>query len=334
MTDAAIVVDNLEKTYRSGARALDGVSFSVRRGEIFGLLGPNGAGKSTTVRILATLTPPTSGSAMVAGHDVVAQPQEVRLRIGYVAQSSGVIQYSTGRENLTLQAQVTRVPRSKVPGRVEKALEWVQLGDVGSALVKTYSGGMRRRLDVAMGLVHEPEVLFLDEPTTGLDPEARTAMWRDLERLQRERGLTVLLTTHYLEEADELCDRVAIVDHGRLVVQGTPAELKAQVRGELVTMDVSGEPERAAGVVRDTAGVLEVLTGDSRLMARVSNGTTAVPALVTALERAGVAVREVTLSRPSLDDVYLFHTGHRYAAGENADGQARDRTRGRRGGER
>jgi ABC-2 type transport system ATP-binding protein len=208
-------------------------------------------------------------------------------------------------------------------------LEWVQLGDVGSALVKTYSGGMRRRLDVAMGLVHEPEVLFLDEPTTGLDPEARTAMWRDLERLQRERGLTVLLTTHYLEEADELCDRVAIVDHGRLVVQGTPAELKAQVRGELVTMDVSGEPESAAGVVRDTAGVLEVLTGDSRLMARVSNGTTAVPALVTALERAGVAVREVTLSRPSLDDVYLFHTGHRYAAGENADGQARDRTRGR-----
>ena len=230
---SAISVETLVKTYGNGVKAVADLSLNVERGEIFGLLGPNGAGKSTTVRILATLTTPDSGSVHVAGCDALANPHEVRRRIGYVAQTSGVDKWATGRENLVLQAQLQRVPASGISGRVLEILKWVNLEEAANRVVKTYSGGMKRRLDVAMGLVHEPEVLFLDEPTTGLDPETRASLWRDLRRLKRERQLTVLLTTHYLEEADQLCDRLAIIDHGRVAATGTPAELKKKVGGEI-----------------------------------------------------------------------------------------------------
>jgi len=310
----AIRVQQLTKTYRNGVRALAGVSFTVREGEIFGLLGPNGAGKSTTVRILATLTRPDGGQALVAGHDVARDPGAVRRRIGYVAQASGVDRYATGRENLLLQAHLQRVPAREIPGRVARLLEWIGLSDAADRLVSTYSGGMKRRLDIAMGLVHEPAVLFLDEPTTGLDPESRAALWRDLARLRQERNLAVLLTTHYLEEADRLCDRLAIIDHGRVVVEGTPAELKAQIRGDTVTLAVNGGSEQAAELLRPLEGVLEVIPNHVAVIARVAHGATAVPSLITALERAGVGVQAVTLSRPSLDDVYLYHTGHRFVA--------------------
>ena len=234
---SAIAVENISKTYRNGVKAVDGLSLSVEQGEIFGLLGPNGAGKSTTVRILATLTTPDSGSGQVAGCDVLAQPQQVRRRIGYVAQASGVDKWATGRENLILQAQLQRVPPSGISARVSEILKWLDLEEAADRVVKTYSGWMKRRLDLGMGLVHKPEVLFLDEPTTGLDPETRAALWRDLRRLKREQKLTVLLTTHYLEEADQLCDRLAIIDQGRRVVLGTPAELKERVGGAGVSLD-------------------------------------------------------------------------------------------------
>ncbi len=219
----AIHVDGLTKTYRNGVQALAGVSFAVRRGEIFGLLGPNGAGKSTTVRILATLTRPDGGTAFVADHDVLRDPSSVRRRIGHVAQASEVDRYATGRENLTLQGQIERVSSEDIPGRVSRLLEWTGLDEAADRLVNSYSDGMRRRLDIALGLVHEPAVLYLDEPTTGLDPDTRSRLWRDIDRLRHERNLTVLLATHSLEEAEHLSDRLAIMDRGRVVIEGTPA---------------------------------------------------------------------------------------------------------------
>ena len=315
----AIVVDGLTKTYRNGVQALTGVSFSVRSGEIFGLLGPNGAGKSTTVRILATLVRPDSGSASVAGHDVRRDPVGVRRSIGFVAQASGADKWGAGRENLTLQAQIERVPRAEIAGRVARLLEMVSLSEAANRLVNTYSGGMQRRLDIAMGLVHEPAVLFLDEPTAGLDPESRTLLWADLLRLRAERNLAILLTTHYLEEADQLCDRLAIVDRGRVVIEGTPDELKARIQGDSVTLEAPGATERVAELLRPVAGVLEVTSNGAAVIARVREGATALPELLATLDRAGERVRAVTLSRPSLDDVYLRHTGHRYVA--EGDGQ-------------
>ncbi len=244
MSDA-ILVENLTKTYKGGVKALQGVSFRVEQGEIFGLLGPNGAGKSTTVRILSTLTRADGGRAEIAGHDVMRDPAAVRRAIGYVAQSTGVDRWATGRENLTLQAQMLRVSSHILRDRVAEMLNWVNLSEAADKLVNTYSGGMKRRLEIAMGLVNEPKVLFLDEPTTGLDPETRRALWLDLKRLRTERNVTVLLTTHYLEEADTLCDRLSIVDHGRVVVEGTPDSLKADIAGDTITVDVGEAAARA-----------------------------------------------------------------------------------------
>jgi ABC-2 type transport system ATP-binding protein len=310
----AIIADQLTKTYSNGVKAVDGVSFTVRSGEIFGLLGPNGAGKSTTVRILATLTYADGGTARVAGHDVRTESEAVRRRIGYVAQASGVDKYQTGRENLTLQGHLQRVPGRELRGRVDELLEMVGLTEAANRTIQTYSGGMKRRLDVAMGLVHRPAVLFLDEPTTGLDPETRAILWQDLQRLRREQNLAVLLTTHYLEEADQLCDRVAIIDHGRIVVEGTPSDLKAGIRGDAVTLEVDTETSVVAAAIRPLDGVLDVIPNGSSVIARVAQGATAIPTLVTALEQQGVGVQSVSLSRPSLDDVYLHHTGHRFSA--------------------
>mgnify|MGYP001233819415 CR=1 FL=1 len=310
----AIVAEHLKKTYRNGVQAVKGVSFYVKQGEIFGLLGPNGAGKSTTVRILATLTKPDSGKALVAGHDVVLEPQRVRSKIGYVAQSSGVDKYATGRENLMLQGHLQRVPKSQLKHRVNELLEWVGLSEAADRLVQTYSGGMKRRLDIAMGLVHNPSVLFLDEPTTGLDPETRSALWQDLLRLKREQNISVLLTTHYLDEADYLCDRLAIVDHGVVVAEGSPSDLKAGIRGDRVTLEVDGHVDEANERLKLLPQVIDVIVTDDALVARVENGATAIPAIITALEGSGISVRSVALSRPSLDDVYLYHTGHRFVA--------------------
>src|SRR5205823_5785388 len=224
-------------------------TFSVREGEIFGLLGPNGAGKSTTVRVLVTLTAPDGGTGAVAGHDVVREPAAVRRAIGYVPQSSGIDPRATGRENLLLQGRIHGMKGNALRSRIDELLEIVGLGDAAHRLVDGYSGGMRRRLDIALGLVHRPSVLFLDEPTTGLDPEARVAMWEEVQRLARHESLTILLTTHYLEEADQLADRLAIVSRGQVVVEGSPEELKRGLHGELVTVELHEDGARANDAV-------------------------------------------------------------------------------------
>src|SRR5215216_848244 len=245
----AIAVEGLRKRY-GDVQALDGVSFRVSEGEVFGLLGPNGAGKSTTTRILVTLTAPDDGRAEVAGHDVVREPDAVRRSIGYVPQASGVDREATGRENLVLQGRVQGLGRRDLHERVDELLELFGLADAADRTVRGYSGGMKRRLDVALGLVHRPTVLFLDEPTTGLDPEARAAMWDELERLAGQERLTILLTTHYLEEADRLTDRLAIVSHGRVVVEGTAEALKRDLRGDSVSVELAnGRREEAHAAV-------------------------------------------------------------------------------------
>ena len=308
----AIEVEDLRKTYAGGVEAVRGVSFAVRSGEVFALLGPNGAGKSTTVRILATLSDPTSGKARVAGLDVTREAREVRRRIGYVAQNSGVDLTATGRENLTLQGQLFRLSGARLKSRVDELLQLFQLETAADRAASTYSGGMKRRLDVAMGLIHDPEVLFLDEPTTGLDPESRAVMWKEVRRLA-QGGLTLLLTTHYLEEADQLAQRLAIVDGGRIVAEGTPEELKGRLRGDVVSVELAdGRLTDAEAVLRSQEGVLGVMADGSRLYTQVEHGARAVPALLGALERAGFEVSQVSLSRPSLDDVYLTATGHAY----------------------
>jgi ABC-2 type transport system ATP-binding protein len=310
----AIVVEGLRKHY-GPVQALDGVSFSVREGEIFGLLGPNGAGKSTTVRVLVTLTTPDEGTATVAGHDVAAEPDAVRRSIGYVPQESGVDRFATGRENLTLQGRVQGLSGRGLRRRVDELLELVGIADAADRVVTGYSGGMKRRLDVALGLVHRPRVLFLDEPTTGLDPEARVAMWAEVGRLAAQETLTILLTTHYLEEADELADRLVIVSGGRVMVEGTPAELKAELRGDAVHVELAnGQVEDARRVLMLAGAPVETALADGRtLVSRVPDGGQALPGILSALSGAGIAVASVAVSRPSLDDVYLHYTGRDFS---------------------
>jgi ABC-2 type transport system ATP-binding protein len=310
----AIVVEDLRKRYGQ-VQALDGLSFGVREGEVFGLLGPNGAGKSTTVRVLVTLTRADGGSASVAGHDVVAETNAVRRAIGYVPQDSGVDQFGTGRENLMLQGRVQGMGGRDLRERTSRLLELVGIADAADRIVKNYSCGMRRRLDIALGLVHRPRVLFLDEPTTGLDPEARVAMWDEVSRLARAESLTILLTTHYLEEADQLADRLAIVSRGRVVVEGTPAELKAGLRGDAVHVELSNGAVDDAQRVLATVGASPEQVVDGRtIVSRVENGGRALPGIISALEAAGIDVESVSLSRPSLDDVYLHFTGRDFGS--------------------
>ena len=317
----AIVADELRKQYGE-IQALDGVSFAVREGEVFALLGPNGAGKSTTVRILTTLTKPDSGSATVAGHDVVRHPDRARRALGYVPQESGIDREATGRENLTLQGRIYGMRGPELTLRVDELLELVGLADAADRIVRGYSGGMKRRLDIALGLVHRPSVLFLDEPTTGLDPEARVAMWAEVQRLAAQESLTILLTTHYLEEADQLADRLAIVSRGRIIVEGTPEELKRGLQGELVTVELqNGQVDDAVAVVERFEGARETAADGQQVRTRVPNGAQAIPALLSALEGAGIGVASVATSRPSLDDVYLHYTGRDFSA-DDAEGQA------------
>jgi ABC-2 type transport system ATP-binding protein len=312
----AIAVEGLEKRYGE-VQALAGVSVVVHEGEVFGLLGPNGAGKSTTVRVLATLTRPDAGRAEIAGKDVLREPGEVRRRFGYVAQESGIDTYATGRENLTLQGRVQGLGGAKLRSRVDTLFELMGLSDAADRVVSGYSGGMKRRLDIALGLVHSPPVLFLDEPTTGLDPEARVALWAELGNLARLETLTILLTTHYLEEADVLADRLAIVSRGRIVVEGTPEALKQTLRGDAVIVELSdGAGSRALEVVREIAGVHEAALEGRSLRTRVESGARAIPGILSALDGADIAVEAVTSHRPSLDDVYLHYTGREFAADE------------------
>jgi ABC-2 type transport system ATP-binding protein len=323
-TDCAIEARQLVKTYavrgsKDGIRALDGLDISVPRGMIYGLLGPNGAGKSTTVKILTSLARPDSGQARVEGVDVLARPGQVRHMIGVVAQRSGADPTATGRENLILQGRLYGLRGAAVRARADELLAHFGLTEAAGRLVRTYSGGMQRRLDVALGLMHRPAVLFLDEPTTGLDPESRAAMWQEIARLAGGEGMTVLLTTHYLEEADRLASRLAIVDRGRVVATGTPDELKGELRGDAVHVELpaDADPARVRQVLDALPAVRDVVIAGRGVSARSDDGAVAVPIVLAGLQRAGVNAASVAVARPSLDDVYLRHTGRRYSESES-----------------
>jgi ABC-2 type transport system ATP-binding protein len=316
----AIEAHDLVKTYPKGVRALDGLSFAVPAGTVFALLGPNGAGKSSTVKILTTLAQADSGTAVVAGLDVRARPAQVRRAIGVVAQRSGADPVATGRENVMLSGRVQGLRGRELARRADELLGRFGLAGAAARRVRTYSGGMQRRLDVVMGLVNHPAVLFLDEPTAGLDPESRSAMWEEIGRLSAAEGLTILLTTHYLEEADRLADRLAIIDQGRVVAEGTPDELKGELHGDAVQLELSGHASRehVLAALAPVPGVREVRVDGNVVGARADEGATAVPAILAALEGAGVPVRAATVARPSLDDVYLRYAGRRFAEADQS----------------
>ena len=306
---SAITAVALSKRY-GDVQALDGLDITASEGSVLGLLGPNGAGKTTTVKILTTLTTADAGTATVAGHDVRRDPAAVRARIGVVTQRPGTDPQATGRENLVLAARIHGLGRADAHRRAGLLLERFDLAAAADRVARTYSGGMARKLDVAIGIVHRPQVLFLDEPTTGLDPQARAEMWAEIEALAAD-GTTVLLTTHYLDEADRLADQVAIVDRGRVVATGTPDGLKAELRGDAVVVELAGPANRMdAEVALLGAGLREITVAGHSLRARVDDGAHAVPTVLAALGSAGVEVAAITVARPSLDDVYLRHTGH------------------------
>ena len=320
-TESPILASGLVRTFGSGSdevRAVDGVDLEVRSGEIFGFLGPNGAGKSTTVRMLTTLLSPTGGSARVAGYDVVTEADAVRRNIGVALQDAAIDPLMTGHELLRLQAVLYGLPRGQHRSRADELLERVGLSSAGDRRVGTYSGGMRRRLDLALSLIHEPMVLFLDEPTTGLDPMSRMALWEEIRRLNRE-GTTVLLTTQYLEEADQLADRVAIIDNGRIVREGAPEQLKAGVGSPTLFVRVASDQEAAASSVLARFGELRP-TAEGMLGVGLGGGAGEVSSVVRALDEQGIAVDHLELSAPSLDDVFAEATGHRLEGAESPAG--------------
>jgi ABC-2 type transport system ATP-binding protein len=292
---------------RGAVEAVAGVDLAVEPGEIFGFLGPNGAGKTTTLRMLATLLTPTGGTATVAGCDLRRSPQRVRERIGYVGQAGGADPACTGRSELVLQGRLHGMSKREAQSRAAELLAIVELEAAADRTGGTYSGGQRRRLDVALGLMHRPQVLFLDEPTTGLDPQSRARLWEEVRKL-RGQGVTVFLTTHYLDEADALCDRLAIIDQGRIVAEGTPEQLKRQIAGDVVTLGVD-DGERALALLSVQPFVREATAEDGAVRLYVERGEAALPAILRIVDGAGLELREISLTRPSLDDVFLRQTG-------------------------
>ena len=317
-SELAIEVRGLVKRYRGGRgqdgiEAVRGIDLAVRRGEVFGFLGPNGAGKTTTVRMLCTLLPISDGQATVAGVDVRRNPAEVRRHIGVALQEVGLDPRQTGRELLQLQCALYRVPDPA--GRCAELLALVGLSEAADRIIKTYSGGMRRRLDLATALVHEPEVLFLDEPTTGLDPASRVTVWEEVRRINAA-GTTIFLTTQYLEEADQLCERLAIIDDGRLVAAGTPDSLKAELGSDVITVGLQPDEHQAArGALASLPGLDHVTDAGEGLAVYVQDGASAVADVVRSLVEVGIRPGTVSLSRPTLDDVFLASTGRRIEGG-------------------
>jgi ABC-2 type transport system ATP-binding protein len=312
--ETIISTRELRKSFRSKrgpVEAVRGVSFEVQQGEIFGFLGPNGAGKTTTLRMLTTLLPIDSGTATVAGIDVARRPKQVRTRIGYVSQLGGADALATGRENLILQGRLYGGDLDSVTARAQMLMEVLDLSEFADRRVRTYSGGQRRRLDVALGIVHEPDVLFLDEPSTGLDPQNRANLW-DHVRALRSRGTTIFLTTHYLEEADALCDRLMIMDHGEIVTEGTPRDLKRQVSGDSVLLSVhdeNGALARARQLIASQPYVREITGEGDQIRLYVADGSTALPGLLRLLDGERIVLKSISLSEPTLDDVFLHETG-------------------------
>lgn len=305
-----IAVDDLVVVYSDGTRAVDGVSFRVREGEFFGFLGPNGAGKSTTIKALTTLLKKTSGKVTVAGFDLDESPAEVRKSIGVLSQETSVDVDLTGKENLRLQGRLQQLRGSLLDQRVDELLRLVQLEDVADKEAGRYSGGMRKRLDLASALIHSPKLLFLDEPTTGLDAQSRTAIWDYLEDLNKKQGITIFLTTQYLEEADHLCRQLSIIDKGKLIANGSPSELKQSLGGETISLTI--EPAlraKAKDAVKAVPGVSSVLESETGIVAYAKNAGEVVPEIITTLDRNLIRPSFLSISSPSLDDVFLGKTG-------------------------
>jgi ABC-2 type transport system ATP-binding protein len=322
MPEAAIQAEQLVREFKKGPRAVDGIDLAVSPGEIYGFLGPNGAGKSTTVHMLTTLLPPTSGTARVAGFDVVKQGPQVRQHIGAALQEAALDPLLTGREHLRLQASLQGLSRAERVRRSDELLARVGLGEAADRKVRGYSGGMKRRLDLAMALVHRPSILFLDEPTTGLDVQSRTALWGEVGRLAREDGVTVFLTTQYLEEADVLADRVGIIDHGHIVAEGTPAALKAEVGKPTVEAIPASEDDldRTAGILQRFG---ERVASTKGVAVRLNDGQFGLYEIVRALDADGLEAENIQIHQPSLDDVFLAKTGRSLEGAEAEDEEER-----------
>ena len=310
MAELAIEARNLVRSFGDN-HAVDGVNLAVPKGEIYGFLGPNGAGKSTTMRVLCTLLSPSSGSASVAGYDVEKEAAEVRVRIGVALQEAALDDKQSGREILELQARLFGLSAKDRIERVERSIELADLDDAIDEWVETYSGGMKRRLDLAASLIHAPEILFLDEPTTGLDPVSRVRVWDEVRRLNQKFGVTVFLTTQYLEEADALADRVGIIDQGRIVQEGTPADLKRSVGADVIVVNLTENLEQAAAAAKALPAVDEVTAGPQGLTISTADGAGLVADVAVAFSRQGISPQSLTVRTPSLDDVFLRATGHR-----------------------
>jgi ABC-2 type transport system ATP-binding protein len=311
----AIFAEALVRHFPPDIRAVDGIDLDIKDGQIFAFLGANGSGKTTTVRMLTTLLPPTSGRAAVQGIDVTKEPQKVRQRIGVALQEASLDDLQTGREILQLQARLYRVSGSEVNGQVNRLLKIVDLEDAADRRVKTYSGGMKRRLDLAAALVHRPQVIFLDEPTSGLDPISREAIWRYVSWLNKEEGVTFFLTTQYLEEADRLADDIAIMDQGKIVARGSPEELKASVGADIITVRVPDDEDallrRAVEALKAVSGLEDARVVEGSVVIYVRDGKSAVAPVVLTLDERSIPVEEISLARPRLDDVFLQKTGHK-----------------------
>jgi ABC-2 type transport system ATP-binding protein len=318
MAEAAIQAEQLVREFKKGPRAVDGIDLEVSPGEIYGFLGPNGAGKSTTVHMLTTLLPPTSGSARVAGFDVVRQGPQVRKNIGAALQEAALDPLLTGREHLRLQASLQGLSRAQRVSRSEELLTRVGLGEAADRKVRGYSGGMKRRLDLALALVHRPKILFLDEPTTGLDVQSRTALWSEVSRLASEDDVTVFLTTQYLEEADVLADRVGIIDHGHIVAEGTPAALKAEV-GRPTVEAIPASEDDLPRTVRILERFGERVASTKGVAVRLNDGRVGLYEIVRALDADGLEAENLQIHQPSLDDVFLAKTGRSLEGAEEED---------------
>ncbi len=307
-----IQVSDLTKIFSSGTKALDGLDLNVKDGEIFALLGPNGAGKTTTIRILSTLSGFDSGQVIVAGHDVDRNPEKVREAIGVVAQQTGIDYFLTGRENLVLQGHMYRMKKADIQARVKELAHYFELEDSLDRLVATYSGGMRRKLDIATALIHRPTLVFLDEPTLGLDIKSRKNLWTYVEKMNRELGLTILLTTHYLEEADKLAQRVAIINAGKIRITGTPDELKNTIHGDAVVLSFEQQDHATAAFaysMKSEPEIKNILWQGNKLHLYVANGAESIPKIALVASQQGLTIKSLALSRPTLDDVFLKYTG-------------------------
>ncbi|MCD6241344.1 ATP-binding cassette domain-containing protein [Candidatus Bathyarchaeota archaeon] len=308
MSNDVIVADRLTKVFNKSLVAVDHISFSVKEGEIFGFLGPNGAGKTTTINMLITVLKPTEGTASVLGYDIVRQGSKVREVIGVVPQEYTADEDLTGYENIILCADLYGIPREIAKKRAIELLELVELSKFKDKKVETYSGGMRRRLELACGLINRPKVLFLDEPTLGLDVQTRAATWDYIRRLKKEYGMTLFMTTHYLEEADVLCDRIAIIDHGKIIATGTPSELKDSIGGDIITLSIK-ENADVSEVIRSVENVKEVINENGVYRVKAEYGEVTAPLIIEALRRKGYTVTKLSLTEPTLNEVYLEYTG-------------------------